>query len=260
MMKGKVVMLLFICMHLVVCALTGYAQDVQVFAEEGWPPITFSEDGKGTGLGVEAVREMLDRMDMPDIIEVVPWARGWKMLTEYQNVVLFTMTRTPEREAMFTMVGPVAIGTTNFYAKKGSGITIDSLEEAKQVESVGVYTSAVEEQILTKEGFKNLDPAIYPTQTAKKLMRDRITLWCNANLTVGKILNEAGYTVDDVENVFTITENHLYLAFSQGTSEEMITQWMNALKAIKADGTFARIYEKWLPGETPPETVERIGL
>lgn len=235
------------------------AAELQILTEE-WPPVSFSNNGKPDGLGVEIVREILKRVNTPDTIKIYPWARAWNMVITEPNIVLFTVTRTEEREKLLTMIGPVAIGTTNFYAKKGSGITIHNLEDAKKAKLIGVYRSAVEEQILTKENFTNLDVTTLPSQSAQKLMIGRIDLWCNANLTAGSILKEAGYSIDDVESVYTIMENHLYIAMSKGTPEDVANQWKDALEAIKKDGTFARIYNKWLPGEHAPEQTERIGV
>jgi len=243
----------------VFCSPGLHADELMIYTEE-WKPISFSENGKAGGLGVEVVQEILRRLGTRDNIKVIPWARGWKYLMENPNVVLFTMTRTEKREKLFTMIGPVAVGTTNFYAKKGSGIAVRNMEDAKKVKSIGVYRSAVEEQILTDEGFSNLEVTSVPLLSGKKLMAGRIDLWCNANLTAGKILEDAGFSANDVENVFTIRENHLYIAISKGTSEKVANMWKNTLESIKNDGTFAQIYSKWLPGEEPPEKTERIGV
>jgi polar amino acid transport system substrate-binding protein len=236
-----------------------YAENLLILTEE-WNPISFSRNGQADGLSVEIVREILYRLNSADEIQVVPWARGWKTLMENPNVVLFTMTRTAEREKLFTMIGPVAVGTTNFFAKKGSGLIIEKLEDAKKMRAIGVYRSAVEEQLLIKAGFANLDATTLPLSSAKKLMLNRIDLWCNANLTAGKILEDAGYSINNVENVFTLQENHLYIAFSRGTAAAVVDKWQSALAEIKNDGTFARIYHKWLPIDTPPPTTERIGI
>ncbi|GBC63940.1 amino acid ABC transporter substrate-binding pro tein [Desulfonema ishimotonii] len=257
-MKIKIAVLLILTVFLTgtraICA-----EDLTILTEE-WPPVSFSAPDGPAGLGVDVVREILRRVKREDNIAVVPWARGWKMVTEYPNVILFTMTRTPEREKLVTMIGPVAIGTINFYAKKGSGIRIKTLADAKKVNSIGVSRAAVEEQILTKEGFTNLEATHNPLFSAKKLMKGRIDIWCNANLVAGKILEEAGYSLNDVENVHTLRENHLYIAMSKGTSGDVIVKWLDALTKMKKDGTFTRIYNRWLPGETPPEKTERIGI
>lgn len=241
------------------CGSILHAGNLTIYTEE-WKPVSYSENGEAKGLGVEVVQEIMRRLGLSNQIRVVPWARGWKNLVEKPNVVLFTVTRTEEREKLFAMIGPVAVGTTNFYAKKGSGIRITTMEDARKVNGIGVYRSAVEEQILTKQGFSNLEATSIPLYSAMKLMIGRIDLWCNANLTAGKILEDAGYSIDDVENLFTIQENHLYIAMSRGTPEETVRLWTQTLEAIKEDKTFARIYARWLPGEEPPEKTERIGV
>lgn len=158
------------------------AATLNIYTEE-WAPISFSVDGKPDGLAVQVVQEIQKRVNNQDPIKVVPWARGWKIMTEQANTVLFTMTRTPEREQLFSMIGPVAVGTTNFYALKNSQLNISSIDDAKQAKAVGVYRSSVEEQLLMEHGLTNLAPSSTPLLSAKQLMKRRIDLWCNANLT-----------------------------------------------------------------------------
>ncbi|MFB2725940.1 substrate-binding periplasmic protein [Shewanella mangrovisoli] len=234
------------------------AATLNIYTEE-WAPISFSVDGKPDGLAVQVVQEIQKRVNNQDPIKVVPWARGWKIMTEQANTVLFTMTRTPEREQLFSMIGPVAVGTTNFYALKGSQLNIRSIDDAKQAKAVGVYRSSVEEQLLMEHGLTNLAPSSTPLLSAKQLMKRRIDLWCNANLTAPSILAEAGASIDDVKSLYTISANHLYIAFSKGTPSEEIDKWKEALISIKADGTFAQIYHHWLPNDAPPMETERIG-
>ncbi|QYK10091.1 substrate-binding periplasmic protein [Shewanella mangrovisoli] len=234
------------------------AATLNIYTEE-WAPISFSVDGKPDGLAVQVVQEIQKRVNNQDHIKVVPWARGWKIMTEQANTVLFTMTRTPEREQLFSMIGPVAVGTTNFYALKNSQLNISSIDDAKQAKAVGVYRSSVEEQLLMEHGLTNLAPSSTPLLSAKQLMKRRIDLWCNANLTAPSILAEAGASIDDVKSLYTISANHLYIAFSKGTPSEEIDKWKEALISIKADGTFAQIYHHWLPNDAPPMETERIG-
>ncbi len=253
------ILFLFGLAILAVSTLPVHSQTLTILTEE-WKPVSFSENGKVKGLGVEVVQEIIKRLDSREKIQVLPWARAWELFMKRPNVVLFTMTRTDEREKLFTMIGPVAIGTTNFYSKKDRNIKISTLDDARKVDRIGVYRSAVEEQILTGKNFTNLDATALPVLSAKKLMTGRIDLWCNANLTAASILEDAGFSIDDVVNVFTISENHLYIALSRGTDEKIVRQWLHTLESIKEDGTFARIYHKWLPGEKVPQKVERIGL
>lgn len=242
------------------CHLPSVAQESLTIYTEEWAPISFTHNGKASGLAVEVVQAIQQRINNQSQIRVITWARGWKMITEQPNTMLFTMTRTSERERLFSLVGPVAVGTTNCYALKDSVLKINSIEDAKQAKSIGVYRASVEEQLLLEHGFNNIAPASTPLMSAKQLLKQRIDLWCNANLTAPSILAEAGASIADVKSLYTIRENHLYIAFSQCTPSAEIDQWKDALISLKADGSFARIYRRWLPEDAPPLHTERIGL
>lgn len=234
------------------------ATPLQIYTEE-WPPITFSENGKPAGLAVEVVQAIQARLGQADPIRVVPWARAWAMATNNPNVLLFTVTRTPEREGLFTFLGPVAVGTTDFYALRGANIRIRNLDDARELPSIGVYHKAVEEQLLLSKGFTNLDTAATPAVAARKLAAGRISVWCNANLTARSIMESTGLDPATIEKVFTIQENWLYLTFSRGTDPKLIDSWQRALRELKQDGTFERIYRRWLPGNSVPDMLERFG-
>ncbi len=197
---------------------------------------------------------------MPDTIKIIPWARAYRTALDDPNVVLFAMTQTPEREQLFKMIGPIALGKKTFYAKKGSGITISSFEDAKQLNAIGVYRDTAAEQILKQEGFTNLDIVSSPIQNVKKLMAGRIDVLSGVNLTIRQLLQGAGLSYDAVESVYSFGENRLHIAMSKGTSETIVQAWKAALEEMQQDGTFSRIYQTWLPGEKTPEQVERIGI
>ncbi|MDI5839678.1 substrate-binding periplasmic protein [Shewanella xiamenensis] len=244
---------------MLLCVIPHTAQATLNIYTEEWAPISFSVDGQPDGLAVQVVQEIQKRIDNQDPIKIVPWARGWKIMTEQPNTVLFAMTRTPAREQLFSMIGPIATGTINFYALKDSQLKISSIDDAKQAQAVGVYRSSVEDQLLMEHQFTNIAPATTPLLSAKQLMKKRIDLWCNTNLTAPSILAEAGASIDEVKSLYTISENHLYISFSKGTPNKEIEQWKEALIDIKADGTFAQIYHRWLPNDAPPMETERVG-
>ncbi|QYJ79626.1 substrate-binding periplasmic protein [Shewanella acanthi] len=235
-----------------------FAQPLTIYSEE-WAPISFTSDHQPTGLAVEIVQEIQKRINTQEPIQIVPWARGWTIMTKQPNTVLFAMTKTVDREKLFTLVGPIAAGTVNFYTLQNSQITISSLEDAKHAKAIGVYRESVEEQTLKEHGFENIATTSTPLFSAKQLLKQRIDIWCNTNLTTTSILREAGAPPDAVKSIFTLSDNLLYIAFSKGTSEEVIEQWQTTLDAMKQDGTFASIYQKWLPNENPPMWTERLG-
>lgn len=228
------------------------AQDLTIYTEASGDAQMVDENGKLTGSVVELFQELQKRVGNRSIIELVPWARGYKALQENANTILFSVTRTPEREKLFKWVGPVIRAKWYFYAKKGSGIKIQKLEDAKKVTRIGTYKDDAREQFLKQNGFTNLESAPNNEPNFKKLVLNRVDLIVLTNVGAGITAKKAGYTMEDIEVVFEIKSTDLYIAFSSGTSDETVERWRSALGVMKKDGSFKKIYQKWYPGEAIP--------
>ena len=99
---------------------------------ENLPPLNYVDNGTLVGPSVEIVREIQKRVGSQEQIQVYPWARAYKMALEKENVILFGMTYTDVRKNKFKWVGPLATKRDILVAKKGSGIKIKDLEDAKK--------------------------------------------------------------------------------------------------------------------------------
>lgn len=232
-------------------AAAGQAAELSIYTEE-YPPITFTRDGKVTGLGTEVVEEIQRRAGTPAAIQVVPWARAYQLVQSKSAVALFTTMRTEEREKLFKWVGPLSTVKAGLYAKKSSGLRLASLEEAKKVDGIIVPREWWIHQILRGMGFTNLDAVPNPEQMVRMLIAGRRTLIASDNQTLPLTLTEQGARPEDVELIYTITQTQSYIAFSLATPDALIQRWQKSLNEMKKDGSFARIYGKWLPGEAPP--------
>ncbi|WP_428605336.1 substrate-binding periplasmic protein [Sedimenticola sp.] len=227
------------------------AQPLRVLTEE-LPPLNFTENGRLTGLSVEMVREIMRRTGQQDEIQSLPWARGYRAAQEEPNVVLFSTTRTEERETQFKWVGPLAPFSYVFYKKRGSTITLKTLDDARQVGSIATYRDDAREQFLEEQGFTNLDSSPKLVSCARKLLEGRVDLWLDSNLTAYQVVQQSGEDPRKIEPVLVVKTNYLYIAFSKQTDDAVVERWQKALTAMHRDGTFQRIFERWLPGQTPP--------
>lgn len=231
------------------------ASELTIYTEDE-PPFQFvDKNGKLTGYTVELVREIQKRVGTDYPIKMVPWARGYDAIQREPNVVLFSMSRTAERNPLFQWVGPIMESIYAFYAKADSDITVSSLEEAKKVKSIGVYLNDVRDIFLTQAGFKNLDKTIDPTVNYKKLMAGRLTLLADSPSTLEAEAREAGFSPKDFKLVYIFFSSQSYIAFSKDTSPEIVKAWNNALKSMKKDGTFKIIFKKYFPDLNLSEAV-----
>ncbi len=236
---------------LLVCfsPLVAVSQELTIITEEN-PPFNFTRQGQPTGATTEVVQEIMRRLELDNPIIVLPWARGYKRLQTEANVALFVTAHTPERTSLFKWVGPLYAARTVFYARKGSGLKIGSMEDAKKVGKIATYKKDVREQILQSLNFTNLDSSSSPNSNLQKLLSGRVDLWASDNISAPSIAREAGIEMDAIQEVFELQVTLSYIAFSKGTPEAIVQAWQVALDQMKADGSFWWLSRKWLPANS----------
>jgi len=232
------------------------AAEVRLLAEHV-VPFNYIADGEWKGSTAEIVKEITRRIDLEARIEAIPWARGYKIALSQPNVALFSMARTPDREDRFHWVGPVGLFRSAFYAPRGKGLVIDSLDDARSVESIGTYKDDVREVYLLGKNFTNLDSTNSNESNLRKLLGGRIDLWATSTMEAHSVARQMGLDAALIEHVHTFQEFEMYIALSLGTPYHIVDQWQAALDGMKADGTFLAIWQAWLPHEPLPEAVGR---
>lgn len=215
---------------------------------EEYPPVTYMKDGKVTGFVTEIVREIISRQGIKDNIRLTSWDEAYNKALNTPNVVLFSTERTEKREKLFQWVGPVGKNSAIFYAKKGSGIKINSLDEAKGLASIATTTNWFTEQYLKNNGFTNLVSSPLPVNNVKQLMDGSVQVSIFTDITIPEIVKQAGYCMDDLEPVFPVSNTYFYIAMSLGTPSETVAKWQYVLDGMKKDGSFEKIYRRYIPG------------
>ncbi len=219
---------------------------IQMMTEE-YPPVTFMDNGKVSGFVTDMVREISARQGIQGNIRLTSWHEAYKVALSNPNVVLFSAERTDKREKLFQWVGPVGKNSAIFYAKKGSGIRMNSVDDARKMAAIATTSNWFTEQDLKSRGFTNLVSSALPTDNVRKLMKGEVELSVFTDITIPQIVRNAGYSMDDLEPVFTLSNTYFYIAISHGTPPEMVGEWQSILNELKKDGTFERIYRSYLP-------------
>ncbi len=235
------------------------ANDLIIYTED-WPPISYKNADKPDGMAVEVVQELQRRINNRSAIQVVPWNRAYKALLDEANVMIFTVGRSEEREKLMSLVGPVAISRTVLYTRKGNANRLLALKDDIKQVAVGAYRGSIFADAAIRKGFQTLDTAATPQVVARMLMMGRFEWWSEGSVVVSSVLKEIGHSINDVEPVMVLESLELYLAFSAKTALATIKLWEEALRQMKKDGSFQKIYQKWLPNEVPPADVVRLGL
>ena len=204
------------------------ALKMKIFTEDS-PPANYLANGRLKGLSVEIVRELLRRLNLPDNIQAVPWARGYTLALTQPNVALFSTTRLPQREKLFKWVGPLYAQTWGLYARKDSAIKIDSLEQAKSVPRIGTYHKDAKEQYLLANGFRNLVSTNKNLSNIRHIMDGSIDLWVSSDFNMPFLARQAGVNPDQLRLVIPFKRVQNYIAFSIQSPYALVNRWQQTM-------------------------------
>jgi polar amino acid transport system substrate-binding protein len=219
-------------------------KDLKLVTEE-YPPLTFS-DGEGvSGYATQIVREIMNVLDVKAEIKVLPWEEAYQVALKEDNVVIFTIERTPQREKLFHWVGPLGENSASFYVSPNSSITFSAPDEARKLRSIAVVSSWFTEQQLLDMGFDNLISTNNPQECIRMVVDGAADATVLTDITAPELIKEAGVEPDALVPVVTLTSTEYYLGFSLGTDKEIVASWDNAFNMLKEKGVIKDLKSKW---------------
>jgi polar amino acid transport system substrate-binding protein len=162
------------------------------------------------------------------------------------------MARTKERESLFQWVGPIVENRWILVGLKERGLAVRSLEQARQLKTIGVVREFAWTEYLEARAFRNLEEVVRNGQNVMKLLAGRIDAYVsNDNSWIDEIKAQ-GQDPARFELVWTIESVQLYIAHSRGTDPAVVARWQSALDAMKRDGSFTKIFRAWFPARELP--------
>jgi polar amino acid transport system substrate-binding protein len=163
--------------------------------------------------------------------------------------MLFSTTRTKQREPLFKWVGPIIDTQIGIIAPKSKHLKINSIKDLNKYK-IGAVINDIGEQLLLADGVKkeNID-AISGTNPVvvnfQKMGKGRID--CFAYETNVAMYGAKSYQIDqnDFEVVYILKKGQLYYAFNKKTDDKIIKKYQEALDAIKKNGVYEKILKKY---------------
>lgn len=207
------------------------------FLCEDIPPSNYLKDGRLTGISVDLLGAMWTRMGQPQgSIKVVPWARGYDAVLNKPGHVLFSMSRTPEREGLFKWVGPIFAVRNVLLARSGTRVLPKTLAEAK-VLRIGTIKGDVVESFLLGAGF---DPARIEgvsslAQNFEKLRRGRVDLLAHSESTLMEFIRSSKENPRTYEVVLEVSRTENFYAFHRGVPDSVVEGFQKALQGLRPE-------------------------
>jgi polar amino acid transport system substrate-binding protein len=216
-----------------------------VLATEEYPPYNMSgPNGTVTGISTDIVRALLDAAGYEYEITVYPWARAIALARTQVNTCVYSMSRTPEREALYKWVGPLVFNDWALFARAGASRP-QTLDEAMMMR-IGSYQGDAIVAYLQTRGHQ-VDVAPSDDVNPKKLLAGRIDFWATGRLIGQYRLKQQG--IDSIEPVLNFNRTEMYLACQIQLPDAQVQKLNRTLHALEKSGAIRKIYAGY--GYTP---------
>jgi len=231
--------------------------EIRAGSELDFRPYCFTdENGQPTGFGVELLRAVADKATLRMSISPREWDRVWNGLVAGEIDVLPVVARTPGREGLVDFTLPHTETFDAFFIRVGEP-PIKDLAAAAGKEIVVLRSDAAHHQLVERkfpgkvvpvdsivEGLRRIASGKHDAMLCSRLIgvleRDQARI---AGVTDGPV-------IPDYKRVFSF-------AVRKGNTE-LVERLNQGLRLVQADGTYDRLYRKWLGVEKPPSSAWEV--
>jgi len=232
------------------------AVKVRLLAEQ-FPPLQYADpSGVAHGVSVKLLTSALAEISASigiDVapLEFVPLRRALQTATIQPNVIVLSVARTPEREALFHWLGPVSPYELWIYAPKSRhiGPVKDFRQLMNKGYRFGVQTSGNFHEWLVRQGVgrdgenSSIDTVPHNAQNFPKMQLGRIDLFAHPEISMAYRAAEHGMQTADFEKVMLVEElsTPLWAVLGQGSDPRLVAGLSQQLKKMRQSGQADRI-------------------
>jgi len=229
--------------------VTASAAPLTILTED-FPPFNYTEGGRLRGISTDILRLMLEEAGMEaqaQPFQVLPWSRAYQDALSHPDTLLFSVTRTQEREDLFKWIGPIAPNRNVLLARKDRRLDINDFQQTLSLR-VGAIRDDAGEQLLVAWGYplKLIDLTSDARSNMLKLESGRIDLFAYPETVFKWLAAQNRKNVDDYETVFVLHDGHVYFAVNRNTPEDTVQKLQKALDALKQSGKVQEIIDSYL--------------
>ena len=224
-------------------------ENLKWYTEE-YPPFNFREKNKRrlSGISVEVLESVhkylkgkgqLGRKMVRKDYRLIPWKRAYmKAQRRGQKNVVFSTTRTEEREQKFKWFGPIAKNVNAIFAVKG----------AKKLNQKNIVNELRRHGIASIRGDVAVD-LVHDLGIAKSritevtklehafgmVKKKRLRYFAYGALTSYYKMKTVGIKVDDFEVVYSLGEVELWYAVNKSVTDRTVSAYQKALERVKKE-------------------------
>ena len=207
------------------------------YLTEEWAPFNYLKEGNASGASVEILEAVFRNLGVNrtrDNVSIVPLAEAFQRAQGNNGTVVFSIVRSPAREALYKWAGPFTKSSFVLYARLSDNITITTPADLDKYR-IGAVAATIENQLLADKGVNasHIIPAALPRDLLQLLAAGQVDLWATGDLTGRYEMTKAGLNPDDFGVVYTLSENDFYFIFSRDVPDALVNAFQHAIQFVR---------------------------
>ncbi|MFZ6724859.1 substrate-binding periplasmic protein [Undibacterium sp. MH2W] len=217
---------------------------------ENLPPLNYEINGVVTGYATEVIQAVLKKANIQTTISLMPWARAYQTTLTQPNTLLYSTTRTPEREELFEWIGPISSRQIYLYKLKSRrDIQLKSIADSTQYKVGLVREMAATKEYLTVSGIAESHVDFAPTSDSnvKKLLLGRTDLIVSQDWGAAFLMKSLQRDPAELQPVWLLDDkNSYYFAMNKQSDPALIQKIRGAFNKVQQSGLLEKLRNKYM--------------
>ncbi|PSF09732.1 amino acid ABC transporter substrate-binding protein [Marinobacter fuscus] len=221
------------------------AEEFRIYTEQ-YPPYNMTTTGQlfahsedeVTGVCTDIMKALLKRANLSYSIKLRDLSYGMNRSKNHSEHGVYCVSKTDERAPFFQWIGPISKIEWTLFAKPGSDMKLDSLDDARQYR-IGGYKGDIMTGYLEDKGF-DVSAISNNGLNARRLVQNQIDLWVTDGMA-GPYLAADASDITGLTPVLVFKETPMYLAVNKDTNPEILRALNDALDELMEAGEIETI-------------------
>lgn len=249
---------IFLSSFAILC-FSGQAKAVETVTEYYAPLQVKNDDGTLGGFATEIVNRLFDITNEDQKLNILPWARAYRIALQQPNTLIYSIAKTPARLELFDWVGKIKSERYFVWGLRARfNKPLESLEQAKTLR-VAVPKSYQSATYLSENGFEQIYHTSQNRQAVGMLFKKRVDIIVSSEIVLRSLAQKYGYDFSKMIKLVNVSElNHdLNIAFSRGSDDALVKRFRLAYDYLEKSGELDELRDKWQVYDDRPLLVKR---
>jgi len=228
---------------------------LEIAGDEAFPPYSFKEGGKLTGIYTDIVNSALKQMGEQHKILAVPWKRGLNDLEKQKIDALFPPYYRPKERPYIAYSTDILAEKLVIFCHKDKAQNLNNFPADYKGYSIGQnsgFSSGAAINDAKASGIIRLSEVRSTTANLKKLINKRLDCYVNDRLSIkyelAKLQKAGLYDGKSIVETHTLSTEKAYLGINVKANAEIkafLTRFNQQIESMKANGEIEKIVARY---------------